>query len=163
VPAGVVRYHRLVDLVAAGRGPLEFRVDAKELSALFAAAKAAEGQIQVELRRGIKAAAKPVVDAIKADAGFSSRIPASIKAKASFAKKGASVLIVADAKKAPEAGPLNNKGKGGSFKHPVFGTDTWVQQAARPFFQTGALRGAPAADKAMLTVMDDIARKLGFH
>jgi len=144
-------------------GGVEVRVDSKDLAALFAAAKAAEGNIQVELRRGVKEAAKPVVASIKTQAGWSTRIPGAIKAKASFARKGASVTIVANAKVAPEAAPLEHGGQPGMFRHPVFGGSTWVSQPARPFFRAGAQAGTPAADAAMLHMMDDIARKLGFH
>ena len=39
-----------------------------------------------------------------------------------------------DVKKAPEAAPINNKGQAGTFRHPVFGHDVWVDQAAHPFY-----------------------------
>jgi hypothetical protein len=142
---------------------IRIQVDSHDLADLYRAAKAAPGVVQVELRRGVKKAAQPVADSVKSAASWSSRIPGSIKTKASFAAKGASVTIVADAGIAPEAAPLNHGGKGGTFRHRVFGGDTWVSQPARPFFQTGAKAGTPAAERAMLDVMDQIARKLGFH
>lgn len=143
---------------------LEFKVNSQDLAALFAAAKAAEGAVQVELRRGIKAAAKPMVDGVKSAASFSSRIPGAVRTKASFAAKGATVTITADPKAAPEAAPLNNGDRGGTFRHPVYGnTDNWVSQTAHPFFVTGARSGQPASERAMQGVMDAIARKLGFH
>jgi len=144
-------------------GGVELKVDARDLSALFKAAKAAEGTIQVELRRGIKKAAQPVAESVKSAAGWSSRIPGAIKVKAGFAAKGASVSIVADPRAAPEAAPLEHGGAGGTFKHPVYGTSTWVSQPARPFFASGARAGSAGADAAMLAVMDTIASKLGFH
>jgi hypothetical protein len=144
--------------------PLEFKVNSQDLADLFKAAKAAEGKIQVELRRGIKTAAKPIVDGVKAEASFSSRIPGAVKVKAGFASKGATVTVIADPKAAPEAAPLNNGDRGGNFRHPVYGNrENWVSQPAHPFFVTGAKHGAPAAEQAMLKVMDDIAHQLGFH
>jgi hypothetical protein len=143
---------------------IKVQVDTHELSALFAAAKAAEGSIQVELRRGIKAAAEPVRMGVQAAAGFSSRIPGGVKVKASFPKKGAGVTVYVDPKTAPEAAPLNNKDRGGSFRHPVHGnTDVWVDQKAQPFMAVGARSGMSSADTAMLAVMDRIAATLGFH
>lgn len=143
---------------------LELRVDPHGLSQLYRDAKAAEGTIQVELRRGIKAAAQPVVDAVKEDASFSSRIPGAVKLKSSFAAKGASVAVVVDGAAAPEAKAINHGGRGGTFRHPVFGNrDVWVDQAAVPFMATGPRRAQPQADAAMLEAMDRIARSLGFN
>lgn len=145
--------------------PLQLRaqVNPQDLSALHAAAKAAEGTVQVELRRGIKAAAAPMVRGVKAEASWSKRIPGAVKTSVSFAKKGATVKIVVDAKRAPEAAPLNNAGKSSAFRHPVFGSrENWVNQKSRPFFLVGAKRGFKEADAAMVKVMDEIAAKLGF-
>jgi hypothetical protein len=141
---------------------LALRVDSHDLAKLFADAKAAEGTLQVELRRGIKAAAKPITDGIKA-AAPSARIAGAVKTTASFARKGATVKVVVDSKKAPHAAPINNHDHSGTFRHPVFGnTNNWVNQAADPFFLAGARSGEAAADRQMQQVMDDVARKLGF-
>lgn len=136
---------------------------------LYVDLKAVEGNLRVEMRKGIVAAAKPVVDAVAANASWSSRIPGAVKAKTSFSAKNAGVSITVDAKKAPEARPLENNGQGGMFRHPVFadgsrvrGDQTWVSQPAQPFFWAG-VRGANSdVMAAMNAVMDAVAHKAGF-
>lgn len=149
--------------------PIEVTVDTHDLARLFAEAKAAPGKIQVELRRGVNKAAKPVADGIKA-AAPSARIAGAVKVRSTFARGGATVKVIVDSKAAPNAAPVNNKGKSGRFRHPVYANQNftrdewrWVNQAADPFVLRGAKQGEAAADAAMSQVMDDIARQLGFH
>jgi hypothetical protein len=147
----------------AGAG-LDVHVDARELQKLYADLKGVEGNLRVELRRGIVSAAKPVVAAAKNDAGFSSKIPATVKTKVSFSAKNPSVAIVAGGKGAPDAAPFNNRGKRGTFRHPVFGhTDRWVTQAARPFMQNNLDSHAPDVERAILDVIDVVMGKAGFR
>lgn len=142
---------------------LEARIDPRDLASLYQQAKAAEGTLQVELRRGIKNAAKPLVAAVKESASFSSRIPGAVGSKVSFSRGSATVTVVVDPKKAPEAAPLNNKDHSGTFRHPVFGNrENWVAQPAHPFFLSGIREAAPAVDREMLAVMDRVAKALGF-
>lgn len=146
---------------ASNRGLVELHVESRDLQRLFAQAKAAEGSLQVELRRGIREAAAPMVAAVKANASWSSRIPSAVRAKPSFTARRAGVSIVVDAGRAPEARPLENGGKGGNFRHPVYGnTRNWVSQPARPFFFSAVERSA-AAEIAMRAVMARVAAKLG--
>lgn len=142
---------------------LSVKLDMNELQALYADLRKAGSGLTVELRRGVTNAVKPLVAAVKAEAGFSSRIPATVQAKTSFAARKTSVSIVAGGPKAPGAAPVNNKGRGGTFKHPVFGRDAWVPQAAHPLFTAPIRAGQPQADRAMLAVLDDVARKAGFR
>lgn len=161
-------------------------VDPQGLTELFQAAKAADGNLQIALRRGIKNAARPIVDAVRSSGSFSSRIPAAVKVKASFAKRGASIKVIVDSKIAPEAAPINNQGQSGTFRHPVFADKkhprsdvyrhrlfrskvlaesgwTWTTQTANPFFDAGVRAGMPAAEKAIEAVVDEWIAKLGFH
>lgn len=145
-------------------GGIEITVTSPDLAQLYQAAKAADGNLQVQLRRGVRKAAKPIEDGVKAAASWSSRIPGAVRTKASFAARGASVRVEVDSGAAPEAAPINNKGRGGRFRHPVYGNrDNWVSQQARPFFREGVTAGIPAADAAMSRLMDDFAHQLGFH
>lgn len=145
-------------------GALEIRVDSPDLRELYQAAKAADGNLQVLLRRGVKEAAQPIANGVKSAASWSSRIPGATRTKASFSAKGASVTVEVDAAAAPEAAPLNHGGRGGTFRHPVFGNrENWVSQQARPFFDQGVTAGQPAADSAMDRLMTDFAHQLGFR
>lgn len=83
----------------------------------------------------MRAAGQVVKTAIQSNAGFSSRIPGAVRMTTSFGSKTGGVRIWVDAKKAPHARPLENLGRSGSFRHPVFGDmDVWVSQPAHPFF-----------------------------
>ena len=136
-------------------------INPADLAVLYRVARQAEGEIQTELRRSIKKAAQPVVDGIRSEAAsFSTRIPGTVKTKVSFARKSASVTVTVGAR---HAAPINNNDNAGTFRHPVFGTDIWVEQSAHPFLTSGARHGEPSADRAMLAVMDAIAGRLGFH
>jgi hypothetical protein len=146
--------------VASTRETIHLHVQSKDLQELFVRAKAAEGSLQVELRRAVTAAAGPMVEAVKQSAAWSSRIPAAVRAKPSFTAKRAGVSIVVDASKAPEGRPLEHGGAAGQFRHPVFGhRNNWVEQPARPFFYA-ALERSAATEVAMRAAMDRIAALL---
>ena len=138
------------------------RLSAKSLRELYKDASAAPGVIQIELRRGVKKAGTQVQRAVQQRAAtFSRKIPPKVKTKVSFSSRP-SVKIVAD-DPSGEAGALNNKDRGGTFRHPVFGSNNWVSQVAHPFFVTAAHPAALAAADEIRAVMDDIARRLDFH
>lgn len=143
-------------------GALQVNFTSADLHKMYTDLKAAPGAMQVELRKGMKVAAQPMVNRVKAGSSFSSRIPGAVSAKVSFSAKSASVSVQVDSKKAPEARPLENGGKGGTFRHPVYGSDTWVAQKAQPFFFPNVSKDAEVS-KAMSDVMDAFAKKLGFH
>lgn len=144
--------------------PLVFRAQSPDLRQLYTDLRAVPGNMTRELRKGVVAAAKPAVAAVKEEASWSSRIPGSIKAKASFGARSTSVQIIADPAVAPEAAVLNHGGRGGQFRHPVFGNrNNWVNQAARPFFETAVRRTQPQIEQAIVAVMDEVARKAGFR
>lgn len=66
-----------------------------------------------------------------AAAAFSSHIPGSFR----IVGMGDNVVVYAGGESAPSAAPIENEGKRGTFRHPVFGNrDVWVSQRARPFF-----------------------------
>lgn len=145
----------------SNRGLVELHVESRALMKLFAELKAMEGSLQVELRRGIREAAAPMVAAVKANASWSSRIPGAVKAKPAFTARRAGVTIQVNAGAAPEARPLENLGKGGMFRHPVYGNrQNWASQAARPFFFS-ALERSTEAEIAMHAVMARVAAKAG--
>lgn len=153
-----------VNSASGGFVDFQAKIDPQDLAALYRAAKAAEGAIQVELRRTVKAAAKPVADGVKSAASFSTRIPGAVKTKVSFASKGAGVSVYVDSKAAPEAAPINNRGKGGTFRHPVYGNrDVWVPQAADPFFAEGVREGLAQTDALLGLMFTRLGATLGYH
>lgn len=143
-----------------GSAPIDFHVQSTDMQRLFAELKAMEGSLQVELRRGMAAAAGPAVESVKRSAAWSSRIPGAVRAQPYFTARRAGVRIIVDATKAPEGRPLEHGGESGTFRHPVFGQNTWVTQPARPFFYS-ALEKSTEVEAAMWTVMDAVALKGG--
>ena len=140
----------------------EFHVTAPELRQMYRDLKGVEGNLRVELRRGIKEAAQGVLDAAKAEASWSKRIPAATKLKVSFSARSTGVSVEVDGKKAPHARPIDHAGKSGTFRHRVFGTDTWVEQPARPFFASAVDSRSPEIERRISQIADDVARKAGF-
>lgn len=149
---------------------LEVQLDVAQMRQLYVDLKAVEGNLRVELRKGIVEAAKPITAAVKVNAGWSNRIPGAVKTKPSFSAKAAGIQIIVDAKKAPEAAPLENGGSSGTFRHPVYADGgkvrddwTWVNQQARPFFYSGVRAANSGVTAAIQAVMDTVAAKAGFH
>jgi len=138
---------------------LELHFESVELRRLFGELKAAGDGLHIELRRGIKEAGDDAKKAVQGAAAWSTRIPGATRVSTSFSASSAGARIVVNARAAPNARPINNNGRGGTFRHPVFGTKTWVSQPARPFM---AAADAPGVQQAMRSVMDRVAHQAGF-
>jgi hypothetical protein len=114
-------------------------VDTSEVEWLVKEFRSVPKELQPAIRREVRAAGKGFLDAVKADASWSSRIPAAVKIKTSFAQRGSGVRVFVDSKAAPHARPYEGLAPGGnraSFRHPVYGNrEAWVTQATRPFFR----------------------------
>jgi len=122
-------------------GPVTIQCNTADLRRLSVSLARVEPKLRVLLRREIVKAGAGARDAVRQEASWSSRIPASVKVKVSFAARGTGVTVVADAKKAPEARVLEHGGHEGTFRHPVHADPdklrdqwSWVKQDARPFF-----------------------------
>src|SRR6266704_2075748 len=126
-------------------GAITLHVQSHDLQKLFFDLKAMEGNLQVELRRGIREAAQPMAEAVRRNSTWSSRIPSAVSVKPSFTAKRAGVRIVVDAGKAPEGRVLEHGGEGGEFWHPVWGhRKPGAYQSARPFFYLSLERSVEA-------------------
>lgn len=146
-------------------GKLDLKISPVGLSELARDLKAADPLLLKELRTGIRKAAEPARQQVKQNASaVSSRIASAVPPpRVSFAKRGASVRIVVNAKKAPHARALENKGKPGKFRHPLFGNrKKWISQPAQPFFWSGVRQADPAISREMNRVIDEVTRKLKF-
>ena len=96
--------------------------------------KIAKQDAGIKFRKGLKDEAAIMAIGVKARASrFSTTIPGSIRSGAT-ATNG---YVRAGGAKARQAAAINNKGKEGEFRHPVFGRkdEPWVQQAAHPFME----------------------------
>lgn len=141
-------------------------IDKGELDKLVRDLKELEGgKKQVAaLRKNLKAAAEPAAGRVRANAAWSSRIPAAVAVRVAFtAKKGAGVSVYVKRKVAPHARPIENSGSPGTFQHYVFGTPTIVTQPARPFFFDEMASVMPEVEKAAAEAVDAAARAAGFR
>jgi hypothetical protein len=113
--------------------PITFGVSVTSLTQLTKDMRGVSKTLASGFTKAIKAAVQPVVTQARANASFSDRIPGSIRATSTSGKANVSVKVVAGGAKAPEAAAFEHQGTPGTFRHPVFGTNTWVSQAAHPF------------------------------
>jgi hypothetical protein len=156
------------------QAPASFRVelDQAELRKLVADLKALEGgKKQVTaLRKNLQAAAAPMKRQVQANASWSSRIPGAVGVLVRFTAKKVGVSVFISRKKAPHARPIENGGKQGVFRHPVFGQTkrrgryyVTAEQPARPFFFNEMARHMPEVERACLDAIDTAARDAGFR
>jgi hypothetical protein len=146
-------------------GDVEVRFDPEEVRALVKDLKTLEdGKKQVAaLRRKLKDAAGPIERQVKANAAWSSRIPAAVAIGTAFTTKRTGVFIKVNKNKAPHARPLENYGKPGTFRHPTWGTEPWVAQPSRPFFFRETERHLPEVEKAAAEAVEEAAKQSGFR
>jgi hypothetical protein len=120
--------------------------------------------LKVKLRPGLREAGQIVRDRARFNASWSTKIPAATRVSVGFTKRNPGVSVQVNKNKAPGARPLENRGREGRFRHPVFGhTDRWVPQKARPFLAKALEEEAPAAERKIADVVDKVTRDAGFH
>lgn len=126
----------------------EWTIDTGSIDKLARTIKQASPAVAKTLTKELKLARDAVAAEARSRASFSTKIPATIKGSGT----GATLKVSAGGAAAPNAAPLENRGKQGTFRHPVFGTDTWVNQQAHPF-----LTPALAAQREILAARIDAA------
>lgn len=127
---------------------VEVRIVATNLTKFARELGKIDKPLRAELTKSLKATGEKVADRARDNASWSTRVPQSIKVRA----RSLQITIIADPRVAPEAAPLENKGRDGFFRHPLFGDrEIWVDQKARPFLAP-ALR---TVDKSVLNEMSD--------
>lgn len=90
--------------------------------------------VRKDLRRALIEAAQPVKSEVQRRASWSTRIPAATRIRVSFSRSNPTVEIVVDSRLAPHARPLENRGREGKFRTPLFGNrEHWFDHEARPF------------------------------
>lgn len=142
--------------MAKQQPPISLGVQTTGLTQLTKAVRAADKTLAANLRTRLRAVGNTVRDRARGNASWSTRIPASIKT--SVTTKG--VSIKAGGKNAPHAAALEHGGQSGTFRHPVFSSDVWVDQAARPFLIPAL--NVDEAQNAALAALDDWIRDCGF-
>jgi hypothetical protein len=125
-----------------------------------------------KLRPALRASGEDMAADARTRAGWSSRIPATIKVRSSFRADREGVEIVAGGPSAPHARPYEglSSGSSGKFRHPVYADAanltrkgwTWVDQATRPFLMPAAEAGVEKATQNLTAALDAAAAALGF-
>lgn len=147
-------------------------IDTSEFKGVALALKAARPMLRLELMRGLKAAGDLVAkDAVAIVAPFSESIPPTIKTQ----RRGVGVAVRAgggtteSGEESPLAGlfEIGNKGKkssaasaGGVFRHPVHGSDTWVNQEMHPFLAVAGKRNQAKVDALVYKALDAVAEEI---
>jgi len=115
------------------------------------------------VRPALREAGNLVARDARQRASWSSRIPATVRVEGTFRADREGVVIRAGGGNAPHARPYEGLTSGGTtFRHPVFGNDWWVSQAARPFLMPAAEAQSGAATEAMTNALNVAAASLGF-
>lgn len=139
-------------------------VDTRALSQLARDLKGIDNELRKDLMRRMRKALDPAKNAVKQEASWSSRIPGAVSGRVGYRRNGVVARIVVNAAKAPEAAPINNNDREGTFRHPVWGNrSNWVSQQARPFMKRGAERAQPDVIREVSEVFTDVARHLKFR
>lgn len=126
------------------------------------------GKVPQELRRQLgkelRAAAEPIAATARRGASWSRRIPSAIRVSSQFATHRPGIRIRVSRALAPHARPLEGITRGaGSFRHPVFGRDTWVTQTTRPFLLPAVESNAERVTHAVGAAIDASARLHGWR
>lgn len=134
-----------------------------ELQRLIKDLGAIPPDLRRELRPALRKAAHPVLQQMRSNASWSTRIPPATKISTSLAGSGAGVSLRVDAGAAPHARPYEHNGSPGNFRHPVFGhRDNWVPQRARPFFYRALDQKADEVVEAVGDTVREVAARHGF-
>ncbi len=135
----------------------------RELGKLVSDLRGLPDEIRKDLRPELRTAGTSAKDNVGRRASWSSRIPQAVSVKVLTNKKDPGIFLRVSAARAPHARPYEGMNGGASFRHPVFGTNTWVTQATRPFLRLGAQESiedvVSAADRAVISA----ARRAGFR
>jgi hypothetical protein len=117
--------------------------------------------LRMSLSRRVRVIAGRVVQTIQGNYSWSTRIPGAVKQRVGFGPRSSGVLVYVDSRLAPHARPLefpNNRA--GFNRHPVYGTETWVDQPIRPSFMPGVRSSQPMAVTEIQDAIDDVFRRL---
>lgn len=120
-------------------------------------------EIRRELRPAIKKGATPILDQMRSNASWSTRIPRATKISTSLAGSRPGVSIVVNARQAPHARVYEHGGSPGNFRAPLFGDrEHWYAHRARPFFYKAVDQKGDEVVKAVAEAIDTVVKRHGF-
>ncbi len=123
------------------------------------ALKRFDAEAHKELNRVIRFEVRAVAVVAKGNASWSKTIPASITT--TVTRRGAGVKT---RRKVAPVGALYERGsgRGGSWRHPLFGnTNFWFSQSARPFIQPAVNASEPHIKAKLGPLLSQAAREVG--
>lgn len=133
---------------SSSRSGLPVYADTAALSRLARNLRRASPEAWKAYKRTVKVAAEAILADAQRRASYSQRIPPSGRVRVTA---GGNVVIEFTA---PDAAPIENKGKG-FVRHPVFGNrEVWTAKNSHPAF------GAPALDAHAAEVVDVVYEAL---
>ncbi len=116
----------------------DFVIDAASIKAFSARCRTVDRSLQLAFDRSLDPAGELVAEEARTLAtafpgkNRTDRIAKSIRKR----RRGTRVRVIAGGDEAPEAAPINNAGKVGNFRHPLFGDySSWWPQTAHPFLE----------------------------
>lgn len=108
---------------------LAVRIDARSIARASREVRRASPMAWKALRLELLHVGQVVADDAKADASYSKRIPGTIKVRVTA---GGNVKVVMGGDAAPNAVPIENRGRG-RVRHPVYGhMDRWTSKNSHP-------------------------------
>jgi hypothetical protein len=112
------------------------------------------GDAQRYVRPAILRAGSDVLHRARANASWSTRIPAATRLSVRFSRNPG-VDVITDGRRAPHAAVYENEGKPGRLAHPLFGNRShWYRFAARPYLGPAMDAEAPHAVAAIADAVD---------
>lgn len=123
-----------------------------------------------QVKKALRLAGQVIAEDAKSNAAeHSESIPPSVKSRI----RGTSISVVAGGDGVPLGGlfELGNRGKGksqaaarsGKFRHPVFGTDVWVEQDMHPYLLPAALHNARRIEHFEGAIVAEAFRESGWR
>lgn len=138
----------------------ELTIDVTELQDLSKDLRRLSPSLQKGFLKQLGATGEVVAREARSNAGFSTRIPASVKVR----RRGVQVRVQAGGAKAPHAAALEHGGLAGQFRHPVFGNRAvWVDQAAHPFLEPALHSAIVPLELGIIRAVDDAFHRAGFR
>lgn len=122
-------------------------------------------ELRREVRPLLRKSGQRALMRAKANASWSSRIPASLRLSVTFSKKTAGVQLVSNKNKAPHGRAYAGLGKNKTFRAPT-GTpaEPWIPHRTRPwFFGVADVELSKDFDRDVGEIVDKIMRTHGFR
>jgi hypothetical protein len=126
------------------------------------------GEMPKDFRRDVRndireSTREPLAEARRLSS-WSRRIPKATNVRVQLQRSKVAVSLRTSIKRAPHARAYDNKGKFGTFRHPLFGDrNHWITQHARPYLEPAAEPWISTIDERLGEVVSRVAEKYRFH